>query len=419
MYEFSGRVRAAKMSYVDVYFSRVNHMGETTAERIQNGGIRSFMKWLAQSPQTVRELSVERGIYFDAIIEENKDKEHKKIMFMHVSNKVAVVVGDIVNWTLQDGTVEKWLILQEEKKTNPIFKTFWIIRCNYLLRWVDQQGHVQESWSYFTSSLDSMIKGNYRTWHNVIAAQPNKYAEVIMPRHDVFRSTNFIVEEESWSVVEYDHTSVPGTVYLSLTEGKINSLTDDIKNNLADTDKIAVYTVQTAEEVQSFKINDFINPVFTLMKNGKSSDEKVRFNIANNKIAKYVDGKIKAISAGEVELKAIIDGVKDPIGSITIQVIDTEEQPKPLINAYIEGPDKIKLARKGTYIFTNGTELDDVPEFSIREEDQKYATLITDKESPYTCIIEANEDNQLGSITLVVTYQGIEYTKTISIIPLW
>ena len=32
------------MNYLDVYFSRINHMGETTAERIRNSGIRSFEK---------------------------------------------------------------------------------------------------------------------------------------------------------------------------------------------------------------------------------------------------------------------------------------------------------------------------------------------------------------------------------------
>jgi len=30
------------MSYVNTYFARVNHLGETTAERIKSGGERSF-----------------------------------------------------------------------------------------------------------------------------------------------------------------------------------------------------------------------------------------------------------------------------------------------------------------------------------------------------------------------------------------
>ena len=64
------------MNYLDVYFSRVNHMGETTGERIVNGGIRSFERWKAESPHTVLTLSVERGLYFDGIILSNKDKDY-------------------------------------------------------------------------------------------------------------------------------------------------------------------------------------------------------------------------------------------------------------------------------------------------------------------------------------------------------
>ena len=56
------------MNYLDVYYSRIIHLGETTAERIRNGGKRSFEKWMAESPHTIRNLSVERGIYFDGII---------------------------------------------------------------------------------------------------------------------------------------------------------------------------------------------------------------------------------------------------------------------------------------------------------------------------------------------------------------
>ena len=86
------------MKYVDVYFSRLNHLGENTAERIRNSGIRSFEKWLKESPHTVPDLSVERGLYFKGIIQTNKDKEYEKIMFLYVSNEIPLVVGDILNW---------------------------------------------------------------------------------------------------------------------------------------------------------------------------------------------------------------------------------------------------------------------------------------------------------------------------------
>jgi len=62
-----------------------------------------------------------------------------------------------------------------------------------------------------------------------------------MPRRQIDRATNFIVEEESWQLIEYDHTSVPGTMYLSLTENKINTIYDDVENEIADLDKRARY----------------------------------------------------------------------------------------------------------------------------------------------------------------------------------
>jgi hypothetical protein len=30
------------MTYLDVYYSRLNHLGETIGERVTNGGIRTF-----------------------------------------------------------------------------------------------------------------------------------------------------------------------------------------------------------------------------------------------------------------------------------------------------------------------------------------------------------------------------------------
>jgi hypothetical protein len=64
------------MDYLEVYFSRLNHFGRTTGERITNGGIRTFQRWKAESPHTVLSLSVERGLYFDGIILQSKDKTY-------------------------------------------------------------------------------------------------------------------------------------------------------------------------------------------------------------------------------------------------------------------------------------------------------------------------------------------------------
>ena len=399
------------MNYLDVYFSRINHLGETTAERIRNGGIRSFNKWLAQSPHTVRELSVERGIYFDGIILTSKDKEYQKIMFLNVSNDIPLLIGDIMNWRLENGEIEKWLIIQEEKKVNGTYRTFWIVRCNYLMKWVDGQGHLQQSWGYFVSSLSDKIKGNFRTWHSLITPQPNKYAELLMPKHEVNRSTNFIVEEESWIVVEYDHTSVPGVMYISLTENKINLIYDDVDNNIADTDKIAKYELLIADKVQTFNIGDKIEPSFTLTKNGIPFSSELIYTPLNKKIARYINNELMAVGEGTTEI--IVQLKDNPLISktFTINVNETDEID---FIAYIEGPDKIKLDRDAVYYLRGNKSIDEPVEFTVD------STLVKiEKSENDNCLIHANNKNKLGTFVLTASYKDQEYKKEITIIPLW
>ena len=412
------------MNYLDVYFSRINHLGETTAERIRNGGIRSFEKWMAESPHTIRNLSVERGIYFDGIILTSKDKEYEKIMFLEVALDIPIKVGDIMNWVLDDGSVEKWLLIQEEKKVNGTFRSFWIVRCNYYMKWIDGKGHLQASWAYFVSSLDSKIKGNFRTWNNLITPQPNKYAEILMPRYPIDRATNFIVEDESWTVVEYDHSSVPGVIYLSLTESKVNGIYDDTINQIADLDKLAVYELSVPEVTQAFLVNEPIELTFTLTKNGVPSNEEVEFISSDKKIAKNVDGQLIAVAEGVVDIIVQLKEYPAIQKTITIQVGEEKNE----FFAYIEGPDSIRLANIGEYYLITTPALDAIEKnkviFSIS--DNKYAKIkeliSKDETNEIGCKIQANEKNLLtyqNPITLTATYLDKVYEKQIYIIPLW
>ena len=392
--------------YLDAYFSRVFNRGESVAEVAKNTGERSFESWLASSIHTVKDLSVERGLYFSGIILTNKDKEHQKIMFLNVANDIPIVIGDIVNW----GT-EKWIIFQKEKKVCETYQTFLILQCNYLLKWIDSNGHLQQSWGHFTSSLDSKVKENFRTWNSLITPQPNKYAEIIMPRHNIDRDTSFIVEEEAWSMVEYDHSSVPGVIYLSLTEEKLNSIYDDTINNIADTDRLAKYEVITGKEKQIFTIGSPIVPTFTIVKNGKPIEMDYKFIPENKKIAKFVNGTLTAIKAGETSL--IVQLVEYPEIYTRLEIIVGKENN---FSAYIEGSDSIRLGREFSYKLVGTSEINENVSFTLKETNLAF---IIDSGENNLCRIKANDKNKLGSVELIAEYQGIEYTKTISIIPLW
>lgn len=397
------------MSYFyDVYLSRINHLGQTTAERIRNGGIRSFYKWMSESPHTVRHLSVERGIYFSGIILTKTDKEYRKDMYLNVANDVPLHVGDIMTWNNDDGSEEKWLLIQEEKKVNGTYRTFMIVRCKYYLRWIDGQGHRQGSWAYFVSSVDSKVKGNYRTWHNLITPQPNKYAEIIMPYYKVDRATNFIVEDESWSMIECDFSSVPGTIYMSLTENKINSIYDKIDEDIADTDKEAKYKIEMPATPQIFTVNTDIEPEVIIAKNGVLLTKlpRLEYISADATIAKNVDGALRAIKEGETEIEVRFKDYPTAqiMGTIPIKVISSNES--SIQTVHLIGNDFIRLGRTSSYTLTDNTV--DLTSIVIHgliatEDTETHKTVWVDTgETNLAKIIETTIDEEAGTILIKV-----------------
>lgn len=398
-----------KPAYLDAYFSRVFHRGESVAEVAKNTGERSFDSWLASSVHTVSDLSVERGLYFSGIILTDKDKEQQKIMYLNVANNIPIIVGDIVNWPCE-GQLEKWIILKKEKKVNGTYQTFSIVKCNYFMKWIDKQGHLQSSWSYFVSSMDSKIKENFRTWNSLITPQPNKYAEMILPKKDIERGTSFIIEGEAWHTVEYDHTSVPGVMYISLTEEKVNYVYDDLENNIADTDKLANYEVVLPKEIQNFNIGDEVKPIFNVTKNGFPIEVEVSYIPKDKKIVKFIDGKLTAVKKGKT---AIIIQLKEcPEIHKEIEINIGYE---PEFNAYINGDAIIKLGRQTTYEFIANSNLTESVLYSLSDES---LALIIDT-SIKGCTVRANAKNKLGKVILTATYKGINYTKEIKVAPLW
>lgn len=382
-------------------------MGETIGERIRNGGIRSFERWLAESPFTIWNLSVERGIYFSGIIERYKDKEEQKIMNLYVALDIPIKVGDIMLWRKDDGSMQHWIIIKEREEANPKHRAFWIVRCNYEVKWIDANGRLKKSWAYAVSSVDSKIKNNFRMWHNLISPQPNKFAEIIMPRQEVDRGTNFIIEDEGWKMVESDFTSVEGIIYMSLTESKVNFQYDDLEVDVADTDKLKFPVINPI-----CKVGDTIVPVF--------SDETLNeweLELFSSDTT-VIDDTMRAIAPGMATITMQLKGRKAVQKYYEVRVEEANE----LFVAYISGEDSIRLDRQAVYSLASESPVTKEISFALRETD--LATLFIPKDTNNIdvynqCVIHANKNNKLGDIVLVVNYDGTEYTKTIKIVPLW
>lgn len=374
------------------------------AEIAQTQDALSFKRWLGNSPHTVQGLQTEAGLEFSSVILSSKDDESKKIMEFNVANDVALKNGDIILWP-ENSEIEHWLLFKKKKKVNEGYQTFYGIRCNYLLKWVDEDGNLQQSWCYFVSSLDSKIKENFRLWHSAVVAQPNKYAEIIIPSARIMRHTRFIVEDEGWKLVEDDHSSVPGITYLSFEEEKVNQITDDINNDIADTDKLAQYAIIVPDTNYHCALNDTVQPLYTITKNGVPITAEV---IMTSQDLTIIDKNMIAISEGATAIEIKLKDKPEICCLLNVEVDGVE-----MFNAYIEGSDSIKLGRKNTYRFINNNEA--IAVFSLESTDLVKIVSLNENE----CILQANEKNKLGTVKLIASCNDNIYEKQIKVTPLW
>lgn len=223
-----------------------------------------------------------------------------------------------------------------------------------------------------------------------------------MPRHDITRHTSFVVEGEAWSMVEHDFSSVPGIVYMSLTEEKLNTIYDDAINNIADTDRLASYTLALPAESQSFCVGDVVEPQFTIVKDGKPI--KLEYTLSSNTkdIVRYVNGVFTAVAAGEAEIAVHCENC-DLL--LTVAIADSRS-----IVIYLEGDSIIKLGRTAKYTLIGAQDV----EFSL---DNELASIVSVEGN--SCLVRANEKNNLGKVILTATCGETSYEKEVSIVPLW
>ena len=86
-----------------------------------------------------------------------------------------------------------------------------------------------------------------------------------MPYQPIEKSTEIILYDEAWELIEYDRVSVPGTIYLSFTESKVNELRDSVREQIANIDKLQVWSINAPSQL-SVEVGEVINPIYTLFK---------------------------------------------------------------------------------------------------------------------------------------------------------
>lgn len=386
------------MNYFEVYKKRASHLGTTPQERAFNSGILEFRRYLKYNQHTVCGLIREKdGTVFDGVILTDKEDENRVSQILEVELGLPLEKGDLILWN-----DEHWLIYRSTTSSYQPHQKFYMVKCNYYIKWVDN-GVLKESWVYLLGSKDSKIKDNFRTWHNVITPQPNKFINLILPHITMPINTEIMVLDEVWYLVDYDQNSVPGVVFMSFTETNLNLQRDDVENKVANADQISEWKVVMAS-TQTVGPKQPVPIQYHIFKDGIEiePDEHVTIQHSGNLYKK--NGQIYTTSSGRGYIEVKYNG------AIAVQEITISEE--LTISTVLIGDDKIRTGFNADYILENAEEL---VKFTVS--DEKLVKI--KRKTSNSCTIYANEENKTGFVTLTAQIGEEKFYKEIAIIPLW
>jgi len=251
----------------------------------------------------------------------------------------------------------------------------------------------------------------------------------------LMRGITFIIENEGWTIIECDWTSVEGISYMSLTESKVNYEYDDRIVDVAELDRLTFPTLKN-----TYTIGDIIIPEFNNSTFNEWQIVLIEPELADGEepcVVRDENNHLKAVRAGTVTIKMRLKNlnVDDPKKAVTkefeINIYNTNDDA-----LYIDGPDFIRLDRYESYTLrndkTNDIIFSDV-NFYLSDNISKKIPIVTisnievkeieddshQKKMAQICTLHANGKNEIGEAILNATYNGKTYTKAIKIVPLW
>lgn len=355
-------------------------------------------------------------MFFRGVILDNKQDESKLTKRLKVALDIDVFPGSVVLWD-----DEHWIIYQKERRALQSFNVFYIVKCNYELSWIDDEGHLQKTWAYVVGGKDSKIKENFRTWNSLITPQPNRYIEILVPTVAIRRYTSFIINGEGWFVIDKDNISIKGITYYTMCEQKLNYVDDDLVNEIAKKDQLAKYEFLIPTSPVTINVGQciaFYDLPYSIVKNGQVVADRSIFDIkmksSDLSIVSLTNEEICGQSEGEcnITLTGTLIGeiYMEPFtATYSIRVTPLKE-----LAAYIEGNDTIKMDREQPYELKVDNVIDETVLWEVSNELVNIVSAIDGK-----CILRANNKNRLGTVTLTATYKHLVLTKEITVRALW
>lgn len=228
------------MSTIDIYRARVLARGTSVKNRIENSLELDFEDILKRTPDRIQFLYLDAA-YDGVLVQPSNTQNEKKIIFSLMGRKTEILpTGAVI--TIYDDTFQKdryWIVLNAETKSYYGYIKYKVLQLDYILKFVDDNGEIQETPAYVVSSQESELNDYFKIVFSSLVQLPDKTLMMVIPENKKLNSNSKImIGDEVWRYIDSDKISIPGVYYSTFYKTQRDLISDSIEEEIADIDKI-------------------------------------------------------------------------------------------------------------------------------------------------------------------------------------
>lgn len=348
------------------------------------------------------------------IVDDSDTKDQKVIVVIDYILKN----GDIIDWQS-----EKWINIVTDNMGDIYYRGV-LRRCNGSLKWIDEEGDINER--YFTFKSDPATNFGIDN-RNMISLGDERRTLLISCDDDTRlfeRDQRFIFDSRAWKITAIDNISIKNVSIVSLEEDLIDAAKDNLELEIADYyDNVSDYkiTIVNGEsaaisEIQTLQLNVTVTNNNTLV-----TSPSLEFLVSDTDVLDIDEiGLITPLKTGSAQVTVKYKNV-----STSIDISVTES----ITNSYtceIVGPEEMKVSRTQAYsvkFYHNGTEYSDESTFTLTGDDgistTKLASISVQDGTTNTCTVLAGSTISYVQLHVSGFNEGTTTSKRIRIKPLY
>ena len=228
------------MSTIDIYRARVLARGTSVKNRIENSLELDFEDILKRTPDRIQFLYL-NAAYDGVLVQPSNTQNEKKIIFSLMGRKTEILpTGAVI--TIYDDTFQKdryWIVLNAETKSYYGYIKYKVLQLDYILKFVDDNGEIQETPAYVVGSQESELNDYFKIVFSSLVQLPDKTLMMVIPENKKLNSNSKImIGDEVWRYIDSDKISIPGVYYSTFYKTQRDLISDSIEEEIADIDKI-------------------------------------------------------------------------------------------------------------------------------------------------------------------------------------